>query len=161
MFQEKPSTEDVTEMTLPVVNGTFVSNPGKIIASSCAERAASMIHQPPPFTVQIKPEDVPMPGVVSEPVFTFPDVFMLPTNKVEDNLIEPQQILMPTTVEESNNIILAEPTVVPNFNRCVSFIGHTDVRGLARFYFYYVAVCLSFISFTHFSSLFNYFERFI
>jgi len=116
-FEEKPNTEDVTEMTLPVVNGTYVLNPGKIIASSGAERAPSMIHQPAPITVQIKPEDVPMPGVVSEPVFTFPDVFMLPTNKVEDNLIEPQQILMPTTVEESNNIILAEPTVVPNFNR--------------------------------------------
>lgn len=116
-FEEKPNTEDVTEMTLPVVNGTFVSNPGKIIASSGAERAQSMIHQPAPITVQIKPEDVPMPGAVSEPVFTFPDVFLLPPNKIEDGLFEPQQILMPTTVEESNNIILAEPTVVPNFNR--------------------------------------------
>ena len=148
-------------MILPVVNGSFVSNPGKILATSGAESQPGMIHQPAPITVQIKPdsEDLAMPGVVSEPVFTFPDVFLLP-NKIEDSHVEPQQILMPTTVEESNNIILAEPTVVPNFNRCVSFIGHTDIRGLVRFYFYYVAVCILFILFTQFSSLFNNFKCF-
>lgn len=116
-FEKKPNTDDVTEMILPVVNGSFVSNPGKILATSGAESQPGMIHQPAPITVQIKPdEDLAMPGVVSEPVFTFPDVFLLP-NKIEDSHVEPQQILMPTTVEESNNIILAEPTVVPNFNR--------------------------------------------
>ncbi len=137
-----------------------MSNPGKILASSGAESHPGMIHQPTPITVQIKPEDMAMPGAVSEPMFTFPDVFLLP-NKIEDSLVvEPQQILMPTTVEESNNIILAEPTVVPNFNRCVSFIGHTDIRGLARFYFYYAAFCILFILFTQFSSLFNNFKCF-
>lgn len=118
-FQEELA-ENVTELMVPVVPMVLPK------ASQDHNMKQDVQADPAPFTILVKSEDMPSQVFQPQPGTSFD--FPAPS-------------MMPTTIEEVKDKVLDEPIVVPKFNRCVSFVRHTDTYSLFHFYLIYFFIC--------------------